>query len=67
MRGEGKCKGPEVGMSLSVCREEGHLLWLKPKGERLERQAESPLQPLPPSLIEDPQGFGKELSFNSKF
>lgn len=36
-RGDGKCKGPEVGMNLSVCREEGHLLWLKPGGGRLWR------------------------------
>lgn len=33
--GDSKCKGAEVGMSSSVCREEGHLLWLKPRGERV--------------------------------
>lgn len=33
-RGDSKFKGPEVRMSLSICREEGCLLWLEPESER---------------------------------
>lgn len=33
--GDSKYKGPEVGMSLGICREKRCLLWLKPEGERV--------------------------------
>lgn len=62
-RGNSKYQGPEVGLSVGVCRER-RLLWLQPEGERVwsgkQRAVSSLSSLLPPRAL---KALVKNLNF----